>query len=1114
VKRRSLAILLAGAVALCNPISAAAANSDVKGMDQSEIQIEDESADSEGVIITDDAAEEASDNLDEILIEDEDASVDLTELDKDIKLNYRHFEGEEDFESVTDGAEDNEYNVIADKDYPSKYITPNLPSLRNQNPYGSCWAHATIALAEISLSQKGLASNPNFSELHMAYFTYNSAVDPLGGTEGDSNRLASGARGNFLEMGGNLDHSLHTLMTWQGAVDEATAPYSKAEDAINNGLSKDIAYKDVAHLENFFLEHYKNENEEINFNAIKELITRHGAVSISYQHANEAYYEKNNCYYNNGDYMGGGHAVAVVGWDDNYSKDNFSIKPEGNGAWLVRNSWFDPRYSEWGVSEYSIYGYFWMSYYDVTISDEVYAADFAQSSNYTYNYQYDGCMTGFGYPGSKFANVFTASGSGTAEAIGAVSFATESSNVHYLIRIYTGLQKDDNPESGALATTVSGVTDYAGYYTVKLPKPVSVSKGSKFSVVIEGTDSTRDFDLEFESTWQTNNWFDCVASAKQGQSFRNTGYGWKDMYTTGGNARIRAFTDDAAYVSPTGIKFDKASYDIKAGQDYKPLVTVSPDNATDKGYTLQSSDTKVVQVFEGVKLLGVAPGTATITAISNKGNFRATAKVTVTASYTFKITGEQNLLKGKEYTYKVEFTPSNIKETVVFSSSDTKVLTIDSKSGKAKAVGTGNAEVLATVGGVTAHFKVTVYPAALSVSFKVEPDNTISLLWQSTGADFYTVEDNGTVLATNIHADSKGACTYVDKRYAGKGNSQDLKIEYKVTASDNGWKTSVMVTVSLNKIFGITYVLNGGRNSEANPTYYTSATPTIKLAAPTKDRCTFAGWYRDSEYKTKITTIAKGSIGDITLYAKWISFTYNIKFNGNKATGSMKALKKCEFTETYQLPANNFKKKGYDFVGWNTMKDGTGRFFADGASVKELGSKKGETVTLYAQWKKITYSITYVLNGGINPSENPATFDVTTKTIKLQKPVREGYTFGGWFKQYKDDKFKSKASQISKGSAGNITLYAKWTMNKYNITFNGNKSNGGKMPKLKKCEYFTKYTLPENQFVKKGYVFTGWNTKKDGTGIAIKDKEDLYMPSFVIKNGQNITLYAQWKIEE
>ncbi len=171
MKRRSLAILLAGAVALCNPISAAAANSDVKGMDQSEIQIEDESADSEGVIITDDAAEEASDNLDEILIEDEDASVDLTELDKDIKLNYRHFEGEEDFESVTDGAEDNEYYVIADKDYPSKYITPNLPSLRNQNPYGSCWAHATIALAEISLSQKGLASKPNFSEVDMAYFT-------------------------------------------------------------------------------------------------------------------------------------------------------------------------------------------------------------------------------------------------------------------------------------------------------------------------------------------------------------------------------------------------------------------------------------------------------------------------------------------------------------------------------------------------------------------------------------------------------------------------------------------------------------------------------------------------------------------------------------------------------------------------------------------------------------------------------------------------------------------------------------------------------------------------------------------------------------------------------
>ena len=90
-------------------------------------------------------------------------------------------------------------------------------------------------------------------------------------------------------------------------------------------------------------------------------------------------------------------------------------------------------------------------------------------------------------------------------------------------------------------------------------------------------------------------------------------------------------------------------------------------------------------------------------------------------------------------------------------------------------------------------------------------------------------------------------------------------------------------------------------------------------------------------------------------------------------------------------------------------------------------SKNGSSITLYAQWKKDTYKITYKLNGGKNSKSNPKKYSVTTKTTKLKAPTRKGYTFKGW---YQDKKFKKKVTQIKKGSTGNITLYAKWVKKK------------------------------------------------------------------------------------
>lgn len=103
-------------------------------------------------------------------------------------------------------------------------------------------------------------------------------------------------------------------------------------------------------------------------------------------------------------------------------------------------------------------------------------------------------------------------------------------------------------------------------------------------------------------------------------------------------------------------------------------------------------------------------------------------------------------------------------------------------------------------------------------------------------------------------------------------------------------------------------------------------------------------------------------------------------------------------------------------------------------------------------------------------------------SVIWNKPTKVGYTFKGW---YTDKDFTTKVSGIKKGSTGNREIYAKWTENQYHVTFhkNGSKAKGSAL-KLKNISYSNSITLPENPYgERKGYVFTGWNTKANKKGI-------------------------------
>ena len=197
------------------------------------------------------------------------------------------------------------------------------------------------------------------------------------------------------------------------------------------------------------------------------------------------------------------------------------------------------------------------------------------------------------------------------------------------------------------------------------------------------------------------------------------------------------------------------------------------------------------------------------------------------------------------------------------------------------------------------------------------------------------------------------------------------------------------------------------------------------ISVPTRPNYTFAGWYTEPECKKAFKKISATQQGNINLYAKWVPATYTVTYDCNtpantKITGNMKAQKFTYYKST-ALKKNTYKATGYEFLGWSTDPDSVDATYANGEKVTDLGVD----VTLYAVWKPITYTITYKYSitgyNFDNANTNPLSYTVNTE-IKLEDCGVPGYSFCGW---YSDKAFKKQVKNISAGSTGNITLYAK-----------------------------------------------------------------------------------------
>ncbi|MFA5415251.1 MAG: lectin like domain-containing protein [Methanoregula sp.] len=395
-----------------------------------------------------------------------------------------------------------------------------MTPVRDQDPWGTCWAFATFGSLESTLMSTTPA--PDFSEKNLVNLAGFALPAPP------------------QDYGGHSWMSTAYLTRWNGPVDEATDPYPLGP--VNNWTSSGT-YPPTKHVQNVvFFPARTNRTDTAN---LKGALVRWGAVSSSFCWYGDFYNKTHFSYYQPPTNLSihSGHAVTIAGWDDTYEAKNFTVTPEGPGAWIVKNSWD----ATWGDA-----GYFYISYYDKHFGsairpDGTYkdtAAFLGEStSNYdrVYSYERLGEVNDISYNTNKtggFANVFTINSSETLSAIG---FYTTDINVPCTISIFKN--PTSGPVGGSPVATFTKTLPYMGYNTVVIPPHLQVplAAGNTFSVVVQVTNPTNDYYIPIEEN-QRNYTANITSGFGQDYLLGNTG--WVDLKTFRDNSHVclKAYT--------------------------------------------------------------------------------------------------------------------------------------------------------------------------------------------------------------------------------------------------------------------------------------------------------------------------------------------------------------------------------------------------------------------------------------------------------------------------------------------------------------------------------------------------------------------------------------------
>ena len=256
----------------------------------------------------------------------------------------------------------------------------------------------------------------------------------------------------------------------------------------------------------------------------------------------------------------------------------------------------------------------------------------------------------------------------------------------------------------------------------------------------------------------------------------------------------------------------------------------------------------------------------------------------------------------------------------------------------------------------------------------------------------------------------------------------------------------------------------------------------------------FNGWKYNDEL---ITSIAKGEIGDRELQADWTTIEYRLTYDYNDNKTDKKTV-----TYTYEQSSTkeleDATRDGYKFLGWKLPNTSS---YLTKVPVDETTKKTPIEFTAIADWEVTQYPVDFKLNDGTDASisQNNYTYTIEKGITDMPTASRTGYTFVGW---YENAEGTGEAWTSVPAGTGELTLYAKWTPNVYNITYN---LQGGKEVALvpSTFKYNVGATLPtSDQMEKANYTFAGWTREESSTNYMTEVPANTY--------AEDLTFYAQW----
>lgn len=488
-----------------------------------------------------------------------------------------------------------------------------VTSVKNQMPYGACWAFAMASIMETSLLKQG-AGAFDLSEEHLCYFFSNRVGDVLGNTDRDYNyhHMYNWTGVKDYHESGNDRLVAEFLSTWSGMASEEEFPLltnSSHTEFIYQNHDPSGAYRADAYLEDSVFSDYSVER-------MKRLLMEYDSVSIMYN-AIDTYYNPDTAAYCYTGSQAVNHVVTVVGWDDNYSKENFNeiSNVSSDGAWIVKNSWGD----YWGAE-----GYFYLSYEDESISDLV-CATAVPYSEYSNNYFYDGSSAINSHPldsGEGMACVFETKADGIhQEILGEIVTHTWTDNSVYSIQVYTDLKDRNNPVSGtpAYEKPIIYSQSIQGIDTISVPEVV-LEPGSYYSVIVTNQGkNVIDYGVEADAEY---GWCSFDAETEEGQGFICADGQWTDLHSEDESQamcpRIKAHTKRSgmAVSAPASVKAEAKGYNkIQISWDAVPgcdgyTVYRREENGPMKGRVSVLGDNSCTYLDKDVKSSGfyIKPG--------------------------------------------------------------------------------------------------------------------------------------------------------------------------------------------------------------------------------------------------------------------------------------------------------------------------------------------------------------------------------------------------------------------------------------------------------------------------------------------------------------------------